>query len=72
MDRRGQLHSGARGSDPHREIRSVEETPLDFRTAKELGKDIADPYEQMKIGSGYDHNFVLNHYDGKTSQGGRG
>ena len=50
---------------PTGEIRSVEETPLDFRTAKELGKDIADPYEQMKIGSGYDHNFVLNHYDGK-------
>lgn len=50
---------------PTGEIRSVEETPLDFRTAKELGKDIADPYEQMKIGSGYDHNFVLNHYNGK-------
>ena len=50
---------------PTGEIRSVEKTPLDFRMAKELGRDICDHYEQMKIGSGYDHNFVLNHYDGK-------
>ncbi|MFQ9150462.1 MAG: hypothetical protein ACLR6B_01870 [Blautia sp.] len=49
---------------PTGEIRPVEGTPLDFRTEKVLGKDICDPYEQITIGGGYDHNFVLNHYDG--------
>lgn len=50
---------------PTGEIRPVEGTPLDFRTFKVLGQDLYDDYEQMKFGSGYDHNYVLNHYDGK-------
>lgn len=49
---------------PTGEIRPVEGTPMDFRTPKALGRDLHEDYEQLKIGSGYDHNFILNHYDG--------
>ena len=35
-------------------------TPFDFRTPTRIGARIADDHEQLKIGAGYDHNFVLN------------
>jgi aldose 1-epimerase len=35
-------------------------TPFDFRTAKPVGRDIDQENDQLKNGSGYDHNFVLN------------
>ena len=38
----------------------VEGSPFDFRRAKPIGRDIADPHPQLLIGRGYDHNFVLN------------
>lgn len=46
---------------PTGEITSVEGTPMDFRAPKEIGLDLNAEYEQLKITSGYDHNFVLNH-----------
>lgn len=49
---------------PTGEIRSVTDTPFDFRTAKEIGRDIDAGDEQLKIGGGYDHNFCLNSGDG--------
>lgn len=45
---------------PTGEIRSVTETPMDFRTAKTIGRDIAVNDEQISFGKGYDHNWVLN------------
>lgn len=45
---------------PTGEIRKVEGTPFDFRTAKPVGKDIDADDEQIKNGAGYDHCFVLN------------
>jgi aldose 1-epimerase len=39
---------------------SVEGTPFDFRTAKSIGQDITADDAQLRIGRGYDHNFVLN------------
>ena len=39
---------------------SVAGTPLDFRTAKPIGRDIDDAFEQLRIGCGYDHCWVLN------------
>lgn len=36
-------------------------TPMDFRTMKTIGQDIASDYEPLKQGFGYDHNYVLNH-----------
>lgn len=45
---------------PTGELRSVENTPMDFRTLKKIGLGIADKYEQIVFGNGYDHNYVLN------------
>lgn len=45
---------------PTGEIRKVEGTPFDFRTAKPIGRDINADDEQIKNGTGYDHCYVLN------------
>nr|BAN38991.1 aldose 1-epimerase [Entamoeba histolytica] len=45
---------------PTGEIRKVENTPFDFREFKEIGKEINNDYEQLKLGSGYDHSFIIN------------
>ena len=42
------------------EILDVTGTAMDFRTAKPIGRDINNEEEPLKIGGGYDHNFVLN------------
>ncbi|MBR5661629.1 MAG: galactose mutarotase [Bacteroidales bacterium] len=42
------------------EIVTVEGTPMDFRTAKLVGKDINADYDQLHNGKGYDHNWVLD------------
>ena len=41
-------------------VQAVEGTPFDFRKATEIGSRIEDNNEQLKLGKGYDHNFVLN------------
>ncbi|MEU1510829.1 aldose epimerase family protein [Streptomyces sp. NPDC005811] len=45
---------------PTGELAEVAGTPFDFRTAKEIGRDlrVADP--QVLHGQGYDHNWVLD------------
>lgn len=45
---------------PTGELQPVEGTPFDFRRPVAIGARIDDPYPQMKLGGGYDHNFVLN------------
>lgn len=45
---------------PTGEFVPVEGTPMDFRTPKTIGKDIEADYEQIRLGNGYDHNWVLN------------
>jgi len=45
---------------PTGEIRSVEGTALDFRKAKEFGRDMDADCKQLSMFGGYDHNFVLN------------
>jgi len=43
------------------EIAPVTGTPMDFTTAKVVGKDIdAFDFEQVKNGNGFDHNWCLN------------
>jgi aldose 1-epimerase len=44
---------------PTGEQRAVAGTPLDFRRPTAIGARIADPYEQLQVAGGYDHNFVL-------------
>lgn len=45
---------------PTGEILKVAGTPFDFRTPKPVGQDINADDEQIRIGAGYDHCFVLN------------
>jgi aldose 1-epimerase len=45
---------------PTGDIRSVTGTPFDFRVAKTIGARIRDDDEQILLGRGYDHNFVLS------------
>ena len=44
---------------PTGELRPVEGTPFDFRSGKPLGQEIGADDEQLRLGSGYDHNFVI-------------
>lgn len=44
---------------PNGEILKVEGTPFDFRTPKEIGRDIHSDDPQIRLTGGYDHNFVL-------------
>jgi aldose 1-epimerase len=45
---------------PTGEIAPVAGTPLDFTTPHAIGERIRDNDEQMVIGRGYDHNFVID------------
>ncbi len=45
---------------PTGEIRPVEGTPFDFRAPHLIGERIGADYDQLKLGRGYDHNFVLD------------
>lgn len=45
---------------PIGELRSVKDTPLDFTTPHKIGERINENCEQLRYGSGYDHNYVLN------------
>ncbi len=44
---------------PTGELRSVEGTPLDFRTPKPLGRDLERDYMPLKLQGGVDHNFEV-------------
>ena len=44
---------------PTGEIAKVEGTPFDFRKPVAIGARIDDPHEQLRIGGGYDHTWVL-------------
>jgi aldose 1-epimerase len=45
---------------PTGELRSVGSTPFDFRTATAVGARIDANDEQIRLGHGYDHNWVLD------------
>ncbi|WP_184306889.1 aldose epimerase family protein [Aporhodopirellula rubra] len=45
---------------PTGELRSVKDTPFDFTSPKSIGRDIETENEQLALGKGYDHNWVLN------------
>ena len=44
---------------PTGELMPVAGTAFDFTSAKKVGRDIDAKEEQMQLGGGYDHNFVL-------------
>jgi len=45
---------------PSGELRPVAGTPFDFRTAHAIGARIGADDEQLRLGRGYDHNWILN------------
>ena len=45
-------------------VKPVAGTPFDFNTPTVIGKRINDANEQLKLGGGYDHNWVLNGKNG--------
>lgn len=48
---------------PTGEIRQVAGTPLDFTTPHAIGERIGEDYDQLILGRGYDHNFVLDNLE---------
>jgi aldose 1-epimerase len=55
------------GMIPTGELRSVEGTALDFRKARAIGDRVNSKEEQMALGGGYDHNFVLDNQGGSLA-----
>jgi len=45
---------------PTGELREVKGTPFDFTKATAIGARIGQADEQLKLGGGYDHNWILN------------
>lgn len=49
---------------PTGELRDVAGSPMDFRESTTIGSRIEAADGQLQFGGGYDHNFVLDEYDG--------
>ena len=45
---------------PTGEIRPVAGTPFDFNTPHKIGERIGENYDQLILGKGYDHNYILD------------
>lgn len=58
----------AAGLIPTGKLLNVENTPMDFRTSQKIGARIDSDDLQLKLGFGYDHNWVLNDYDKKIKK----
>ncbi|MDR2044128.1 MAG: galactose mutarotase [Clostridium sp.] len=52
------------GAIPTGEIAPVAGTPMDFMKPKRIGLEIEENFEQLKLTGGYDHNWVIDGYDG--------
>lgn len=48
------------GSIPTGELRRVRGTPFDFTIPTTIGARINNDYDQLTLGKGYDHNWVIN------------
>ena len=61
--------------DPHRiptgEFAPVANTPFDFQERSEIGARLGAAHEQLQIGGGYDHTFVLNRGEGDLTPAAR-
>lgn len=53
------------GAIPTGEIAPVAGTPLDFTKEKRIGDEIEADFEQLRLVSGYDHNFVIDDWNGE-------
>jgi aldose 1-epimerase len=53
---------------PTGELKSVEGTPFDFRKPHAVGERINADDAQLRLGRGYDHNFVLDRPAGELAE----
>lgn len=55
---------------PTGELKPVEGTPMDFREFKPIGRDINADYDQLRLGKGYDLNYIIrkDNVDDMTKQ----
>ena len=53
---------------PTGELKSEEGTPFDFRKPHAIGERIDADDAQLRLGHGYDHNFVLDHPEGQLAE----
>ena len=53
---------------PTGELQSVEGTPMDFTEPTAIGARIEEDYEQLQVGQGYDHCWVINGEAGTLRQ----
>lgn len=53
---------------PTGELKSVEGTPFDFRTPHAIGERINADDAQLRLGRGYDHNFILDRSSGQLTE----
>jgi aldose 1-epimerase len=53
---------------PTGELRAVKSTPFDFLKPHRVGERIEAKDEQIKLGGGYDHNWVLDSSSGKLAK----
>jgi len=51
---------------PTGKMLDVKGTPFDFLSSKKIGESIDSENEQLKIGKGYDQNYCIDNYDGKS------
>lgn len=54
------------GAIPTGEIAPVAGTVMDFTESKAVGKEINEKFEQLLLTKGYDHNWVVDNYDGSV------
>jgi len=52
---------------PTGNLPNVADTPMDFTTPRTINERIDADFEQLKIGGGYDHNWVLDNNDGSLA-----
>lgn len=54
---------------PTGELRDVEGTPMDFRTAKPIGRDMNEEFDALLFGKGYDNCWPIDGYsEGKIQE----
>lgn len=53
------------GAIPTGEIARVQNTPMDFTESKRVGLEINADFEQLELTGGYDHNWVIDDWNGE-------
>lgn len=56
------------GAIPTGEIAPVAGTPMDFTASKVIGREINEDFEQLKLTGGYDHNWVIDGWNGEMRE----